>query len=419
MQDLMAGLPGSQPTNPLSPTVNPLINPQINRKQLVTDVATNKAAIKADKNQKLGLMLYALGGALKGDKNFVQNTMAIQQMQEGKKKQEERRKAFDNFLGKYEGKIDPRITDFAKVLGPEKGASLVSSAFESKGQPNSYQEYLLTDLTPTSEEYSNFLNRSSGVGNLVQVVNRDGNFEMNVSKKDAMDRLDEFNKKGFKITQLPAGTAPPPTGGKIDPFKEQFTAGSNLISELGVLSENIRTTPEAANALVAGGANAIEFLKSNIEGFANIADVNKDNPVYQQVQKSPVSTQGTDFTDKISEVSGGSNLIKSQVLDLAFLFAAARGQSGRGLSDRDFQNALDIISGGVNAEQKIAIIQDISRRITSEYDRTVEIAKRLSADDEVFINQLDALGPLPTLTTSSSTNMSDDMSDEDLINFYK
>ena len=143
-------------------------------------------------------MLYALGGALKGDKNFVQNTMAIQQMQEGKKKQEERKKAFDNFLGKYEGKIDSRITDFAKVLGPEKGASLVSSAFESKGQPNSYQEYLLTDPTPTSEEYSNFLNRSSGVGNLVQVVNRDGNFEMNVSKKDAIDRIDEFTKKGLK-----------------------------------------------------------------------------------------------------------------------------------------------------------------------------------------------------------------------------
>lgn len=410
MQDLMARLPGSQPSNPLSPTVNPLINPQIDRKQLAGDVADVKDA----KNQKLAMMLYALGGALKGDKNFVQNTMAIQQMQEGKAKQEERKKAFDNFLGKYEGKIDSRITDFAKVLGPEKGASLVSSAFESKGQPNSYQEYLLTDPTPTSEEYSNFLNRSSGVGNLVQVVNRDGNFEMNVSKKDAIDRLDEFTKKGFKITQLPAGTAPPPTGGKIDPFKEQFTAGSNLISELGVLSENIRTTPEAANALVAGGANAIEFLKSNIEGFANIADVNKDNPVYQQVQKSPVSTQGTDFTDKISAVSGGSNLIKSQVLDLAFLFAAARGQSGRGLSDRDFQNALDIISGGVNAEQKIAIIQDISRRITSEYDRTVEIAKRLSADDQNFIDQLNALGSLPTLSTSSSA----DMSDEDLINLY-
>ena len=33
------------------------------------------------KNDKLSLMLYALGGALKGDKNFVQNTMQLQQMQ--------------------------------------------------------------------------------------------------------------------------------------------------------------------------------------------------------------------------------------------------------------------------------------------------------------------------------------------------
>ncbi len=57
MQDLMAGLPGSQPINPLSPTVNPLINPQIDRKQLAGDVAN----IKSDKNQKLGMMLYALG----------------------------------------------------------------------------------------------------------------------------------------------------------------------------------------------------------------------------------------------------------------------------------------------------------------------------------------------------------------------
>ena len=44
---------------------------------------------KSDKNQKLSLMLYALGGALKGDKDFVQNTLALQNMQEGKKKKEE------------------------------------------------------------------------------------------------------------------------------------------------------------------------------------------------------------------------------------------------------------------------------------------------------------------------------------------
>lgn len=81
------------------------------------------------KNEKLAYMLYALGGALRGDKNFVQNTLALQQMEEGKKKKEAQKKAFDEFLGKYEGKIDPRITDFAKVLGPEKGSEIVMREF--------------------------------------------------------------------------------------------------------------------------------------------------------------------------------------------------------------------------------------------------------------------------------------------------
>jgi hypothetical protein len=85
--------------------------------------------VAKSKNEKLAYMLYALGGALRGDKNFVQNTLALQQMEEGKKKKEAQKKAFDEFLGKYEGKIDSRITDFAKVLGPEKGSQIVMKTF--------------------------------------------------------------------------------------------------------------------------------------------------------------------------------------------------------------------------------------------------------------------------------------------------
>jgi hypothetical protein len=128
MQDLMTRLPGSQPSNPLSPTVNPLINPQIDKKQLATDVATNKAAIKSDKNQKLGLMLHALGGALKGDKNFVQNTLAIQTMQEGKKKQEERKKNYQDFLAT----LNPEspFYDLSKAMGADKLDQLLLKRYE-------------------------------------------------------------------------------------------------------------------------------------------------------------------------------------------------------------------------------------------------------------------------------------------------
>jgi hypothetical protein len=70
---------------------------------------------KADKNQQLGMMLYALGGALRGDKNFVQNTMAIQNMQEGKKKEEERKKRFNEAIEK----MDPNspLYKFATKVG--------------------------------------------------------------------------------------------------------------------------------------------------------------------------------------------------------------------------------------------------------------------------------------------------------------
>ena len=57
---------------------------------------------KDAKSQKLAMMLYALGGALKGDKNFVQNTLALQNMQEGKKKEEERKKRFNEAIEKMD-----------------------------------------------------------------------------------------------------------------------------------------------------------------------------------------------------------------------------------------------------------------------------------------------------------------------------
>ena len=271
--------------------------------------------------------------------------------------------------------------------------------FEPKAKklPNSYQEYLLTDPTPTAEEYSAFLMKGSSPGNLLQVIDSTGNFVTNISKKEAIAKTKVLADKGYRLTQLPTGTEAAPTnietvGKRLEPIKEQFKTGNNLVRELNVLAENVAQNPEVANTLVSSGVNAVEFLKSNLQGFANIAKENKDNPIYKQLQEKAVSLEGTDYTNRISEVSKASAVTQSQILDLAFTFAAARGQTGRGLSDRDFQNALDIISKGVNAEQKIAVMEDISRRIQNEYITTVDIARRLNADDKEFIGNLDKLG---------------------------
>lgn len=272
---------------------------------------------------------------------------------------------------------------------------------EAKKLPTSYQEYLLTDMTPTAEEYSAFLTKGSSPGNLLQVIDKEDNFVQNISKKEAIAKTKELADKGYRLTQLPTGTEAAPTGEmttekKLQPIIDQYRTGTNLINEISSLAENVYNNPEVANKLVAGGANAIQFLKSNIKGFENIAKQNKDNPVYKLVKETKTSLTDTDFSDKIAEVSGGSALIESQILDLAFLFAAARGQEGRGLSDRDFQNALDIISKGVNAEQKIAVMQDITRRITNEYNTAFDIARRLNLDDKQVMGKLEQFKNLPS-----------------------
>ena len=62
---------------------------------------------------------------------------------------------------------------------------------------------------------------------------------------------------------------------------------------------------------------------------------------------------------------------------MAYLFAAARGQEGRGLSDKDYENALRIVSGGVGAEGKIAVIEDTYNRLQNEVSDAVDKRIRL------------------------------------------
>lgn len=105
---------------------------------MIENITTTGSAVNPSnagntgKNKQLALMLYALGGALKGDKNFVQNTMKLQQMQEGKKKEKEMEENWNKALGKIEGSVNPILFEFAKILGPERGTSIIASGIEKK-----------------------------------------------------------------------------------------------------------------------------------------------------------------------------------------------------------------------------------------------------------------------------------------------
>jgi len=92
-------------------------------------ISNNIAQDKLDKNQKLSLMLYALGGALKGDENFVQNTIKIQQMQEGKKKEKAKKAKYDDFI---KGLPEGSFKDLTKSLGPDRLDELLLKKYEAE-----------------------------------------------------------------------------------------------------------------------------------------------------------------------------------------------------------------------------------------------------------------------------------------------
>jgi hypothetical protein len=132
------GMVGSQPNiGPITPQPQQTPNP-----------------MGGGKNDKLALMLYALGGALKGDKNFMQNTMQLQQMQEGKKRKKEMEENWNQALGKLEGSIDPTLLELAKIVGAEKGTGLIASGLPkaTKG-PTSWEEYLRASKDPAYRKY--------------------------------------------------------------------------------------------------------------------------------------------------------------------------------------------------------------------------------------------------------------------------
>ena len=112
-----------QPEWKLPPTITPTVATGI------PDPLGGMSDKLEGKSQALGMMLYALGGALRGDKDFVLKTLKLQDLQEGKKKQEEKKKAYQDLLKSMEGNYDQRMIDFAKVLGHEKGSELLMSTF--------------------------------------------------------------------------------------------------------------------------------------------------------------------------------------------------------------------------------------------------------------------------------------------------
>ena len=167
------------------------------RGQISQDVANRNAQIQIDKDarkQKWGDMLYLLGGALKG--NDMSKDIALLEQRR------QLRTARDN-AARLNAAIDSsNLNEAQKELAKMYPDAYAQHLFTGQKQPTSYQEYLLTDNTPTNPEYAEFLKTNKGKGTNITVNTADGTegFTGGVSARYTQAREDEdaaFNTMGI------------------------------------------------------------------------------------------------------------------------------------------------------------------------------------------------------------------------------
>lgn len=248
-------------------------------------------------------------------------------------------------------------------------------------------------------------------GTMLQIVdgNNNDSFVGNISANDfAVNGFKKYEDAGidtsqFKLTGLPSGTEPASTSGDsdYDALKGRFMATNRLVTNLSGLAQQYYDNPKSALAI--GGAT--QFVDSVIQNIDAAGDM-LDGEGYKNVVDSGYTTiEGNDFSSQLKQVSQATGVSESRVRDLAYLFAAARGQEGRGLSDKDYENALKIVSGGVGAEGKIKVLEDVAGRLSQEVQGDLDFIVRTLPKEKNIDKYTRLKGSLPVFVNPYSINM--------------
>ena len=298
--------------------------------------------------------------------------------QERKREQEDERKALENFNRMYAtlDEDQQREVDLqrAGIKLPANNQTFERfGVYGLDGKPVGSVSKSNTQKIQEIENNPNFIIAplsTQGLGqedeplNIYSVTDADGN-RIGQIANPTIENLDDLTAQGLFLNKLPQasdrGQGVPKFPGLND-LQGQFKATNKLVSNISGLAKKFAESPKSALAL----GNVTQFVDSiisNIDAAGNMLQGEDYNSVQQQ---GYVSNGGKDYSNAIKTVSQATGIAESRVRDLAYLFAAARGQEGRGLSDKDYDNALTIVSGGVGAEGKIKVLEDVANRLTEE-----------------------------------------------------
>ena len=366
------------------------------------------------RQQNIGNMLLAFSDVLKG-RDPSAGVMQRKAMLDAQKKEAERKADIETFL-----KNNPQFRQ-AYELKEKLGIDMPTATDRKIVKGNDGFNY----YADTGERVlPNVVAPIKSPGTMFEIVdgNNNNSFVGNISANEYQaSGYKKYEDAGidtsqFKLKGLSVGTEAANTSGdtEFDALKGRFMATNRLVTNLNGLAKQYYDNPESALAL----GSAAQFVDSIIQNVDATGDM-LSGENYTSVKDSGYTTiEGNDFSARLKNVSQARGVSESRVRDLAYLFAAARGQEGRGLSDKDYENALLIVSGGVGAEGKIKVLEDVAGRLSSEVQGDLDFTVRnLPANVDATKYQT-LRGSLPTFVNpySINTNTTTSTNNDDIIN---
>ena len=293
-----------------------------------------------------------------------------------------------------------------KALTPEDKERKIVKGADGRQRYVDTGELVFPDVKPTP---------TSSTIEPYELVDKNGKFVKNINEDDWFNNQESLLENGYKLQRIPAGEKAAPsfnsTGSEqFTGFETRYKVGAQLVNGLNNYADTIFKADDVATLELGGSVSKfVDSVIQNISAGSGFLEAEKLTDEYKSLLNDNVPTiskEGTNFNEKIAEVSSQYNIQKSQVIDLAYQFAGIRGQSGRGLSDKDFDNALRIISGGVGKQGRIDVIRDVATRVTSELNYEKDFALQYLqnlGDSDSEMKQYNALPSLPAFIDPYAT----------------
>jgi len=352
------------------------------------------------KNEKLALMLNALGGALRGDKDFIQNTLQLQQMQEGKRRAAEKKAAYDrqyNLLSDDQKKIVDRQNAGIDLPTAKDNSTEFERNLKRLGVLQN-----TTNLNDTEKTELNAIKtKLYGEQKVVPFFDSDGNpvneIITNWDLKDDPALAKNLTKQGFvTVGSGPASNfkAPINASQEISDKWESFTNEINLINDLGKL------IVEGEDSITFAGKVA-DTLNTGIYQFKSagrLLNFQQNDPQGYSKQINDIQNKHGSVLDKISADRGiGASL----VMQLAYGLAKNVDPNAR-LTDRDIEAAIEMLGGsGGNAKKRLATFDKLVENRTREYDTFLNKQKLLYGKNKQVLGTINNFQTLPSFGYSS------------------